>query len=96
MAEALSRLIPDADGSLILVIRHRQPAAIDSLRPQIQNVNVRPQPRVIRKIPSIMIWIGIEHDVVAIPQPIAYIVVIVRRHLEEVPADVEPIAAATS
>jgi hypothetical protein len=43
-----------------------------------------------------MIRIGIEHDVVAIPQPVAHVVVIVRRHLEEVPADVEPVAPAAA
>jgi hypothetical protein len=43
-----------------------------------------------------MIWIRIEHDVVAIPQPVAHIVVIVRRNLEEVTADVEPVAAAAA
>ena len=42
-----------------------------------------------------MIRVWIEHDVVAIPQPVTQVVVIVRRHLEEVPADVEAIAAAT-
>jgi hypothetical protein len=40
--------------------------------------------------------IGIEHDVVAIPQPIAHVIVIVRRYLEEVPTDVEPIAPAAA
>src|SRR5258708_7361984 len=43
-----------------------------------------------------MIWIRIEHDVVAIPQPAAHIVVIVRRNLEEIPANVEPIAVAAA
>jgi hypothetical protein len=43
-----------------------------------------------------MIRIGIEHDVVAIPQPVAHVVGIVRRHLEEVPADVEPLAPAAA
>jgi hypothetical protein len=43
-----------------------------------------------------MIRIGIEHDVVAIPQPVAHVVVIVRRYLEEVPADVKPVAPAAA
>jgi hypothetical protein len=43
-----------------------------------------------------MIRIRIEHDVVALPQPVAHVVVIVRRHLEEVPADVEPLAPAAA
>ena len=43
-----------------------------------------------------MIRIRIEHDVVAIPQPVAHIVAIVRRNLEEVPADVEPVAVAAA
>ena len=66
------------------------------LRPQIQNVNVRPQARVIHQVPPIMIRIRIEHKVVAIPHPVAHVVVIVRRHLEEVPADVEPVAPAAA
>jgi len=43
-----------------------------------------------------MIRVRIEHDVVAIPQPVTHVVVIIRRHLEEVPADVEPIAPTTA
>src|SRR5258708_669563 len=43
-----------------------------------------------------MVWIRIEHDVVAIPQPVAHIVVIVRRYLEKVPANVESIAVAAA
>ena len=43
-----------------------------------------------------MIRIRIEHDVVAIPQPVTHIVVIVRRNLEEIPADVEPVAVAAA
>ena len=43
-----------------------------------------------------MIRIRIGHEVVGIPLPIAHVVVIVRRHLEEVPADVEPVAPAAA
>ena len=43
-----------------------------------------------------MIRIRIEHKVVAIPHPVVHVVVIVRRHLEEVPADVEPLAPAAA
>jgi hypothetical protein len=71
-------------------------SAFLALRPQIQNVNIRSQPRVIHQVPPIMIRIGIEHDVITIPLPVASIVVIVRRDLEEVSADVEPFAPATA
>src|SRR5258708_22317648 len=43
-----------------------------------------------------MVWIRIEHDVVAIPQPVDHIVVIVRRYLEIVPTNVESIAVAAA
>jgi len=71
-------------------------AQVSGLAPQIQNVNVRPQPRVIHQVPPLMIRIRIEHEVVGIPLPVAHAVVIVRRHLEEVPADVEPVAPAAA
>jgi len=51
---------------------------------------------VIHQVPPIMIRIRIGHEVVGIPLPIAHVVVIVRRHLEEVPADVEPVAPAAA
>jgi hypothetical protein len=43
-----------------------------------------------------MIRVRIEHDVVAIPLPVIHIAVIVRRNLEVVPADVEPVAPAAA
>ena len=43
-----------------------------------------------------MIRIRIEYEVVGIPLPVAHVVVMVRRHLEEVPADVEPVAPAAA
>src|ERR1700676_542141 len=56
-------------------------SAFLALRPQIQNVNIRSQPRVIHQVPPIMIRIGIEHDVITTRLPVASIVVIVRRDL---------------
>src|SRR5215469_18594014 len=41
--------------------------------PQVEDVHVRAQPDVIREIPANMVWIFIDHDVVAVPEPIAAI-----------------------
>jgi hypothetical protein len=57
-------------------------------------VNVSPQSRVIGEIPSVVVGIGIEHDVVVIPEPVAGIVVVVWRDLEVEAVDVESLAAA--
>src|SRR5665213_953857 len=62
---------------------------------QVYDVRVRTQPDIVREIVARVIRIEIEHDVVAIPEPVAGIVIVVRRDVEVEPAQVEPLPVAT-
>ncbi len=63
-------------------------------RSQIHHVDVCPQPRVVSQVPSHMVRIVIDHDVVAVPQPVGAGIVIVGRSLEEKSADIEAVSIA--
>ena len=58
-------------------------------------MNVGPQARVVRQVPTIVVGIGIDHDVIAIPEPIGTGIVVVRRGLKEETAHVEAFAIAS-
>ena len=49
-----------------------------SLLSKILHVRVDAEPRVIRQIPSVMVWIGIENDVIGVPHPVADIAHVIR------------------
>ena len=72
------------------------PGGYNMLRPQIQDVNVSAQPDVIGEVPSVVIGIGIDHDVVIVPEPTVGVVVVIGRNLEEEAANIEPIQATTA
>ena len=59
-------------------------------------MSIGAQPRVIGKVPAVVVWIGIDHDIVAIPEPAAGIVVVIWRNLKEKAAHVETIPVATT
>ena len=53
-------------------------------------MHISPQPGVISQIPSRMIRIVIDHDIVRVPQPSIHKAVVIRRNTEEEPAEPEP------
>jgi len=59
-------------------------------------MDVCAEPDVIGEIVSGMIGIVINHDVVVVPEPVVGIVIIVRRYLEVITANVESIKAAAA
>jgi hypothetical protein len=63
--------------------------------PEIHDVSIDSQPNVIGQVPAVMVGVGIDHDVVAIPEPVVGIVIVVRRNLGEEAADVESVAVPT-
>src|SRR5881396_3020483 len=46
-------------------------------------MNVSAQPRVIRQVPPIVVWVLIDHDVVTVPQPVVDEGVVVRCNTKE-------------
>lgn len=67
-----------------------------SVRAEILDVHVRAQPDVVGQVPSHVIGIDIDHDLIGIPQPVIAEGEIVLRHIEEEPAEPEaPGASAT-
>jgi len=51
-------------------------------RTEILHVDISPQAGVVGQVPAWIIGIGVEHDVVTVPEPVRTIVVIGRRHAE--------------
>jgi hypothetical protein len=74
----------------------RRRAKLVLLGAEILHVGVGSEPRVIREIPAWMVWIVVNHDVVAVPQPIANVVIIVRRDAPIKPAEGEAVTASAS
>lgn len=67
-----------------------------NLIPQIHDVDVGAQPDVIGEVPAVVVGIGVDYDVVVIPQPSVAIVVVVGRNLEKEAADVKSIAVTAA
>jgi hypothetical protein len=57
-------------------------------------VNIGSESRIIGEIPARVIWIVVYHDVVAVPQPIAGVVIVVRRHTPEEATEPETVPAS--
>jgi hypothetical protein len=57
-------------------------------------VDIGSEPGVIGEIPAWVIWIVVQHDVVAAPQPVAGVVIVVRRDAPEIAAEPETVAAS--
>jgi hypothetical protein len=59
-------------------------------------MHVRAKPDIVGKVPAVVIGIGIQDDVVTVPEPVAGITGVVWGHLEEEPVDIESVAPASS
>jgi hypothetical protein len=59
-------------------------------------MNVGAEPNVVAKIPADMVWVRIDHDVVAIPKPVVAVGVVGRGNAEEEAVKAEAFAAAAS
>jgi hypothetical protein len=57
-------------------------------------VDIGSESRIIGEIPARVIWIVIGHDVVAVPQPIAGVVIVVRRDAPVKAAEAETVPAS--
>jgi hypothetical protein len=66
------------------------------LAPQIRHVDVGAEPNVVGEVPAVMIGIGVEDDVIIIPEPVVGVVRVVWGHLKEEAIDVESIALAAA
>src|SRR5216683_8155839 len=64
-------------------------------RAQIHHVHIGPQTCVVCQVPSIVVGVQIDHDVIAVPEPIGAGIVIVRCRLKKESAYVEAIAIAS-
>ena len=69
-------------------------APISGSASEVLHVAVCPQPDIVGEVPTVVIGVEIDNDVVVIPEPVATVVVVVRRDLEVVAADVESTDAA--
>ena len=59
-------------------------------------MDVGSEPDVVSEIPAVVVGIFVNHDLVAIPKPIADVVVVIGRHAEVEAAEPETLAIATS
>ena len=69
---------------------------LETLIPQVHDVSVGTEPGVIGEVPAGVVGIGIDYDVVVIPQPSVCIVVVIGRHLEKVAVDIKSIAVTAA
>ncbi len=66
-----------------------------SASPEKQDVDVCPQPDVIGQIPTDVVWILINHDLIAVPKPISAEVVVIGGHAEVETAKPEALGSAS-
>jgi hypothetical protein len=57
-------------------------------------VGIGSESRIISEIPARVIWIIVYHDVVAVPQPVASVVIVIRRHAPEKATEAEMVTAS--
>ena len=69
---------------------------LENLIPQVHDVGVGTESGVIGEVPAGVVGIGIDYDVVVIPQPSVGIVVVVGRNLEKVAVDIKSIAVTAA
>ena len=74
----------------------RPSSAGETLRSQINYVDVGSEAHVIRQVVADIIGIVIDHNVVIVPEPVAAIAVVIRRDLEEEATDIEAVRSATA
>jgi hypothetical protein len=63
---------------------------------EIGYVDIGPEPDVVGEIPPVVVGIFVNHDLIAVPKPIAYVVVVIGRHAEVKAAEPETLAIAAS
>src|SRR5260370_42363256 len=63
---------------------------------KIQDMRVSAEPHVVCEIPSFVIRIVINHDLIAVPQPIAGVIVVIRCNAEVKTAEPEAIPATAA
>lgn len=61
---------------------------------QIQHVHIGSQTDVVGEVPAYVVGVVVDDDVIAIPEPVAGVVIVIRGNGEEKPADSEAIAPA--
>jgi hypothetical protein len=49
---------------------------------EIRDVNVGPQPQVIGQLPTDMVWVFVDDDLISIPEPVATKADVIRSHAE--------------
>jgi hypothetical protein len=63
---------------------------------QIDHVHIRSEAHVVGEIEAVVIGIVIDHDVIAVPEPVAAIAVIIRSNLKEATANIEAVVIAAA
>src|ERR1017187_5223062 len=66
------------------------------LRTEIVHVHVRAEPRVIGQVPAVVVRVLVDHDLVAVPEPVAHVVVLERRDLKSEAAEPESFPGAAA
>src|ERR1022692_1077930 len=66
------------------------------LRTEIVHVRVRAEPRVIGQVPAVVVRVLVDHDLVAVPEPVAHVAVLERRDLESKAAEPESLPGAAA
>lgn len=66
------------------------------LSSQIQHMDIFACADVVSQIPADMVGIVVDHDIVIVPKPVAAIVIVVWRDLEEEATNIEPISTAAA
>src|SRR5665213_2495274 len=57
-------------------------------------MNVRAQTDVVRQVPTHVIWIGIDNDVIAVPHPVVAVIDVRRSYAEKESAEAEALGVA--
>src|SRR5579862_3470916 len=59
-------------------------------------MHIGAEPHVVGKVPAVMVRIGIEHNIVAVPEPAVYKIVIVGSNLEEEAAEFKSVPVSAT
>jgi len=62
--------------------------------PQERHMHIRAQPHVVRQVPSDVVGVLVDHDAVAVPEPVVAVVIVVWGDVEVVAAEPEAVPAA--
>src|SRR5579863_2030537 len=64
--------------------------------PQVLDVHISTEPHVVRQIPAVMVWIFVNHDIVAIPEPVPAVADVEGGNAETKTAEPESARAAAA